>query len=224
MKHSFDIEIAKEYGIKPAILLENINYWIEKNKANCVHFYDGKYWTYNSKSAFAKLFPYMNARQIGYAIKKLIENGLIITGNFNEQRYDRTLWYAITKKGYSILQNCEMEETKFVNAINKNVKPIPNINTNINTNNNEKIDKKEKHKYGEYKNVLLTDEELEKLKDRFFDWEEKISQLDEGIELKGYKYKSHYLAILKWASNERPKKESKDTFLETLRKVAEENG
>ena len=31
-----------------------------------------------------------------------------------------------------------------------------------------------KHKHGEYKNVLLTDEELEKLKDEFHDWESRI--------------------------------------------------
>lgn len=63
--------------------------------------------------------------------------------------------------------------------------------------------KKNKHRYGEYKNVLLTDEELEKLKSKFSDYEEKIKMLDEGIELKGYKYKSHYLAILKWAKGEK---------------------
>lgn len=67
------------------------------------------------------------------------------------------------------------------------------------------IDKdKIKHKYGEYKNVLLKDSELKKLKEKYTDWESKIKSMDEGIELKGYKYKSHYLAILKWAKNETP--------------------
>ena len=129
MEHSFDIDIAKRYGIQPAILLKNIYFWIEKNRANDKNFYDGYYWTYNSKKAFAELFPYMTARQIEYALQKLIEDDLIITGNYNKVAYDRTLWYAITKKGYSILQNCEMEETKKGNAIPENVKPIPNINT-----------------------------------------------------------------------------------------------
>lgn len=62
--------------------------------------------------------------------------------------------------------------------------------------------KPSKHKYGEYKNVLLTDEEYEKLKERFYDYEQKIETLSEGLALKGYKYKSHYLAILKWARND----------------------
>ena len=60
-----------------------------------------------------------------------------------------------------------------------------------------------KHKYGEHKNVLLTDEEYGKLQERFpTDYEAKINALSEGLALKGYKYKSHYLAILKWAKND----------------------
>ena len=36
-----------------------------------------------------------------------------------------------------------------------------------------RLDKNIKHKYGEYKNVLLTDEQLEKLKAEFPDYKEK---------------------------------------------------
>ncbi len=64
-----------------------------------------------------------------------------------------------------------------------------------------KKDKPKKHKYGEYKNILLTDNEYEKLKDKVDNREYWIRVVDEGIELKGYSYKSHYLAILKWYKN-----------------------
>ncbi len=68
-----------------------------------------------------------------------------------------------------------------------------------------KKDEKTKHKHGEFNHVLLTSSELEKLKSAYpLDWEHRIKTLDEGIELKGYKYKSHYLAILKWAQREKP--------------------
>lgn len=127
MEHSFDVDIAKRYGIHAAVLLKNIYFWIEKNRANGKNFYDGYFWTYNSKKAFSELFPYMNARQVDYALQKLIEDKLIITGNYNKVAYDRTLWYAITKKGYSILQNCEMETTKKGDESNENVEPIPDI-------------------------------------------------------------------------------------------------
>lgn len=60
--------------------------------------------------------------------------------------------------------------------------------------------KEEKHKYGEYNHVLLTDKELNRLKDEIGEknTESAIKLLDEAIEMKGYKYKSHYLAIKKW--------------------------
>lgn len=56
-----------------------------------------------------------------------------------------------------------------------------------------------KHKYGKYKNVLLTDEEIKQLKEKLpKDWEKWIETFSEGLELKGYKYNNHYLAILQW--------------------------
>lgn len=138
MIHCFDIDIAAVYGINAAILLQHLHHWIAKNKANETNFFDGHYWTYNSRKAFAELFPYMTTRQIDTALKKLIDDGLIITGNYNKTAYNRTLWYAITKEGYSMLQKCKMEETKTQNVNGENVEPIPNNIPNINTYNSKK--------------------------------------------------------------------------------------
>ena len=57
-----------------------------------------------------------------------------------------------------------------------------------------------KHIYGEYKHVRLTDEEVEKLAAEYGEalTDEAVIFLDEYIEMKGYKAKSHYLAIRKW--------------------------
>ena len=135
MNHSFNVNIAKEYGILEAILLNNFEYWIAKNVANQTNFFDGFYWTYNSTRAFTELFPYVSQRQIQNALKHLKELEIIQTGNFNKSAYDRTLWYAFTKKGYSIMQKCKMDSAEMLNGLCENVQPIPNINTNINTNN-----------------------------------------------------------------------------------------
>lgn len=134
MEHSFNVYIAEKYGVHAAILLNNIEHWIAHNKANNTNYRDGYYWTFNSKRAFAELFPYMNERQIDYALKKLIDDGIIITSKYNTSAYNHTLWYTITKLGCSILQNCEIEETKLCNGLTKNVKSMTNINnTHINT-------------------------------------------------------------------------------------------
>ncbi len=63
----------------------------------------------------------------------------------------------------------------------------------------KKATKPVKHKHGEYKNVLLTDEELEKLKDNYPDWESRIERLSSYIASTGKKYASHYATIRNWA-------------------------
>lgn len=70
--------------------------------------------------------------------------------------------------------------------------------------------KASKHKYGEYKNVLLKDEELQKLKEEYQNWAELIKYLDEYIEMKGYKAKSHYLCIKKWVIDAVKRQSAKD--------------
>ena len=135
MEHSFNIELAKEYGILEAILLKNIWFWIEKNRANEKNFYDGTYWTYNSTRAFNELFPYASESSIKRALKGLQEKGIIKTGNYNKSAYDRTLWYAFTDLGKSIVSNRQMEMNKSSNGNEQNGLTIPDINTDDKTTN-----------------------------------------------------------------------------------------
>ena len=86
MPHCFDVEIAKKYGILEAILLNYFRFWIQKNEANEVHYHDGRYWTYNSIKAFCELFPYASKKMIEKAINHLVEEGLLVTGNYNHPR------------------------------------------------------------------------------------------------------------------------------------------
>lgn len=60
-----------------------------------------------------------------------------------------------------------------------------------------------KHKYGEYKNVLLTDDELQKLKTEYSDYEKRIENLSAYVESTGKKYKSHYATIRNWARKDK---------------------
>lgn len=140
MHHSFDKDIAAKYGLAEAILLNHMEFWIEKNKANGANFFDGCFWTYNSTRAYAEIFPYLSQRQIQNALKHLRDEEILKTGNYNAVAYDRTTWYAFTEKGESIMQNCKMDyaETQssimqkckmdyadLSNGLCKNVEPIP---------------------------------------------------------------------------------------------------
>ncbi len=89
---------------------------------------------------------------------------------------------------------------------------IYSSNNNI-VNNKKKINKRKeetpKSKYGSFENVLLTNDELNKLKQRFPDWHAKIENLSLYIESTGKKYQSHYATILNWANSENKKKGTK---------------
>lgn len=60
-----------------------------------------------------------------------------------------------------------------------------------------------RHKYGEYGNVLLSDDDLDKLKAEFpADWENWIRRLSAYIASSGKSYKNHLATIRNWASRE----------------------
>ena len=129
MHHYFNTEIAKEVGVNAAVILENIAHWVFRNQVSNKNHFDGHYWTYNSNAAMAELFPYMNARQVRYALDALRKAGLILTGNYNKSRYDRTLWYTVSdycaEKYFSEI----VHSSKTANGTGKSVQPIPDINT-----------------------------------------------------------------------------------------------
>lgn len=154
MRHSFEVSIAREYGVNAAILLEVIGYWVKFNEANRTNFHDGNYWTFGSNRAYRELFPYMSKRQIETTFEKLLSAGLIVKGNYNKDACDRTLWYTLTQEGKCILNfdttdyseavnesfenvkcissKCEMDSPKMGNAFPQNVKAIPFSNNRIN--------------------------------------------------------------------------------------------
>ncbi len=80
-----------------------------------------------------------------------------------------------------------------------------------------------RHKYGAYQNVLLSDEDYEKLQDEFpHDYSERIERLSEYIASTGKSYKSHLATIRAWARKDKEKtavskKGSSNPWLDMLR-------
>lgn len=76
-----------------------------------------------------------------------------------------------------------------------------------------------RHKYGSYKNVLLSDEEYTKLTEEFpHDYSARIERLSEYIASTGKSYKSHLATIRSWARKD-AEKQSKggNVFLDIAR-------
>lgn len=162
--HSFYIEEAEKHGVEKAVILYNLRFWLEKNKANGSNEHDGYYWTYNSAKAFSDLFPYFKERKINRLLNQLEEDGQILSGCFNKKGYDRTKWYsmpefAVNNSNIStvalddtplvnsdkwISQNCQMDKSEMTNALVNSDRPIPDINTDSKPNSKPDTYKPEK--------------------------------------------------------------------------------
>ena len=95
MKHTFNIDIARKYGVNCAIVLDHFAHWIAYNKIRGVNLKEERHWTYNSISDLLQVFDYLTRDQIRYAIKKLVDSEVLVEGNFNKYAFDRTKWYAM---------------------------------------------------------------------------------------------------------------------------------
>jgi Tfp pilus assembly protein PilE len=100
MLHQFCPVVAKEFGVNSAIFLQNIAFWTQTNLANERNIYDGYCWTYNTLKAFQEIFSYFTKQNLETIINSCLKQNLIIKGNFNATKYDRTVWYALTPKAY----------------------------------------------------------------------------------------------------------------------------
>ena len=80
---------------------------------------------------------------------------------------------------------------------------INNIQSNKTKQNKTKKEKAVRHKFGQYQNVLLSDDELEKLKTEFpSDWQERIERVSEYCASKGATYKNYLATIRNWAKRD----------------------
>ena len=83
---------------------------------------------------------------------------------------------------------------------------VPRIDIDIDKDKNKSISKKSpRHKHGEYQNVLLSDDDLDKLKAEFpSDWDQRIQRLSEYMASSGKNYKNHLATIRNWARRDKP--------------------
>jgi cob(I)alamin adenosyltransferase len=67
--------------------------------------------------------------------------------------------------------------------------------------------------------VLLTDDELEKLKAEYSDYEERIERLSSYVASTGKPYKSHYATIRNWARKDAEKPVRKEVVPSWIKKT-----
>lgn len=128
---------------------------------------------------------------------------------YKEQTRERVASYrqrqkAIAAENSSVTQSNVTRNVTCNVTCNADVTPCNAIEEDIDKDIEEDIkeidkEKPTRHKYGEYQNVLLSDEDLEKLKKEFFDWSDRIERLSAYMASTGKSYKNHLATIRNWA-------------------------
>lgn len=145
LHHAFDPYIAQEYGLHESILIHHFQYWIQLNSETNKNFHDGRYWTYQTLENIAAHFPYFSRDQVNRTIRSLVDQKIIIKGNYNKTQFDRTVWYAFENqedfiKTKKCLRNGENAKSDMAKSPNPNVEiatPIPDTKTNDKKNNKQ---------------------------------------------------------------------------------------
>lgn len=119
----FDRTLAREIGDRHATVLQQVHYWIEVNrkKKNKEVYKDGYYWTYRSiKKWHEEEFDYLSFSTVRRTFDDLIEDGYLITGEYNKFGADRTKWYRVNKDKISKLYEKITNEKHLSNMTNGN--------------------------------------------------------------------------------------------------------
>ena len=146
--------LAREIGLNEALILQQINYWIEINKKSGKNYHDGKYWTYNSIRAWQENdFDYMSFDTVKRTFSKLEKAGYLLV----KDPRDKTKWYTINNdKLEELYVDMELKKQKIQtealkksmpNTLGQNAlmqrdnlhQPLPENTTNNTTNNSADI-------------------------------------------------------------------------------------
>lgn len=126
--------LAKEVGLNESIVLQQVHYWLQISE----HVYEGHKWIYNTYDEWVEQFSWWSKATIRRIITKLENEGILITGNFNKLKIDKTKWYRINyEKLEGMSSPCAQNEqskssNRAVEELNLST-PLPEITTEITT-------------------------------------------------------------------------------------------
>ena len=169
-----------------AVILQQIHYWLEKR----LNIKDGHSWVYNSMVEWNKQFPWLSLKTLKRKFKSLEDKGLLITGNYNKAKFDRTKWYRIDYDAFSNLGNA-LGQNDLTNVSNcPNAKGQNDTTNTIEYTENNNIDNTTTTDTTEIKNIYefwksnvgnLSPYLYREIQATYYDWKEVSKQPKEMI-------------------------------------------
>ena len=99
--HSFNEGVAiSTRSIAAATIFNHLFFWLKNNKIRGMHQHEGRTWMYEKISDIALHFGYLSEQQVKDGLNLLVKHGYILKGNFADNRFERTNWYAVTNEDW----------------------------------------------------------------------------------------------------------------------------
>lgn len=134
--------LAKAIGLNESIFVCQLHYWIENKRISGAEKIEGRYWVYNTFEEWQKQFCFMSLRTLKTVVKKLKDSGIVLTGNFNSKKFDRTTWYTLDYQRLNEIYKAEKESpiVQILHDENADIAPpIPYTTSYTTSNNSNKI-------------------------------------------------------------------------------------
>ena len=140
----FNEDHASKYGLKEAIVLHKVIFYVLVNEKDRRNLRKGRYWTFKSKEGWRAAFPFFSEWQIWRSLKALEKGGALLSDSFNRRAYDKTRWYSLTDSLVKESKDSDYWQRAIRNSVKpncknaitnrKNATPIPLDNNIITTN------------------------------------------------------------------------------------------
>ena len=147
----------------------------------------------------------MSARQVRTALDHLKKTNEVTSTSTSKFTIIRVNNYDKFQKATSTLTNERQASDKQVTSKRQQYKNIENIKNN-------KEEGEEARSLGEYRNVILSDDEIERLKAEFGEStvESKIERLSEYMETSGKQYNNHFAMLRRFCREDKSKDAEKE--------------
>ncbi|MEL3956313.1 DnaD domain protein [Caldifermentibacillus hisashii] len=147
--------LAKKIGLNQALFIQQLHYWLADSK----HTYDGYQWVYNTYEDWHRQFPFWSTSTIRRIIGKLEREGLIVSGNYNRFKMDKTKWYRIN---YEYLESLMDEDAQLSDLCSKRTNTSDPTQNNLTGQNKPNIGKDEQTNANVSKSTNQSDINLSK--------------------------------------------------------------
>lgn len=184
------VEDNEKYGLIKSSIIGRISWWCEYNEKNNVkdRFHDKNWWSgYMTYEEFSKQIG-IPKKTIEKNIQQLVNDKIIIKGQFNKKGYDNTGWYRVNPQPLDDDTSTLREYTPYSNRVDRLLlestpstlreytpllpesRPIP-VSLTVNQNVSKNV------------NISGNPEKIKKLEEAMLDWRKKelLSSIEENI-------------------------------------------